>query len=326
MESQAAGGTSRWLAVVAIGVTTLLTLAGCGGSGDQTSTSADETAAANPTASTTAGSAGPDGERTDPVEASGQRPTDDAVEATEGVTAEEPVEADAVVIEIDPDGADGDEVGPDGADGDEVDPDGADGDEDGTNEGGSATSDGAGAGGQDRSIPTTTVTTTNPGAPAGPEPEDVVASRYEAFWQAFGQARANPTSDPSADVPILADLATGEQLEQAHSELIGLAERGEALRPPSTPAVAGLDNDAAHRIRVDSLDDAAAELTVCFVNDRISYRVADGAIISDAVVTVTAKATMARTDGTWKLVRSRAVALDPGVAGCWLEAVSRYPW
>ncbi len=161
---------------------------------------------------------------------------------------------------------------------------------------------------------------------AGDELEDVLATRYEAFWQAFGEARTAPTADPATDFPALADLAAGQQLEQANAEVIDLAAKGQAIRAPQTPAVPGLDVDSAHRIRIERVDGSTADLVACFVNDRIAYRVSDGAVISDAVVTVKAEATMARTDGTWKLIRSHAVALDPGVAGCWLEGDADYPW
>jgi len=190
--------------------------------------------------------------------------------------------------------------------------------------------EGAGPEGADPSTggPVTTrgATTVDPGAMTGDDLEDFLATRYEAFWQAFGQARMAPTASPTTDFPALADLAAGEQLEQATAEILDLASNGQALRAPQTPAVPGLDADSAHRVRVERVDGSTADLVACFVNDRIAYQVADGAVISDAVVTVKAEATMAMADGTWKLIRSRAVALEPGVAGCWLEGEADYPW
>lgn len=160
----------------------------------------------------------------------------------------------------------------------------------------------------------------------GDELEEFLARRYESFWLAFGQAREAPTANPATDFPALADLAVGQQLEAAYAELVDMATEGRALQDPAERAVPGLDNDAAHRIRIEQVDGGSAELVACFVNDRQSIQVADGAVISDLVVTVQAEATMVRADGTWKLLRSQAVALDPGVGGCWLEDESRYPW
>lgn len=160
----------------------------------------------------------------------------------------------------------------------------------------------------------------------GDELEEFVARRYEAFWLAFGEARGQPDADPATAFPRLADLAAGQQLDAAYAELIDMAETGRALRAAEEPALPGLDNEQAHRVRIERIDDASAELVTCFVNDRQSVQVSDGAVISDLVVTVKAESTMVRTDGTWKLVRSQAVALDPGVAGCWLEDEALYPW
>ncbi len=160
----------------------------------------------------------------------------------------------------------------------------------------------------------------------GDELEEFLARRYESFWKVYGEARQMPTANPAVDFPALADLAVGEQLEAAYAELEDMATSGRALRDPAERAVPGLDADSAHRVRVEQVDGGAATLVACFVNDRQSVRVDDGAVINDLVVTVQAEATMVRTDDTWKLVRSQAVALDQGVAGCWLEDESLYPW
>lgn len=323
MESQA-GRISTWLATGIVGSALMLALAGCAAPGDETSATADEAAAAASTASVV-----PDPADADPTAAAGETETG-AGSGTASDPASDPAPGrddesdDAMIVDVDGDGvtSDGSTAENESADrGDRG--DGGDGDgTGGTEQDGSTPSTTA----PPSSTTATTVTAADLDALDGAELEDFIASRYEAFWDAFGQARTNPTANPAVEVPILADLAADEQLEQAHADLVGLAERGQALRSPSTPAVPGLDRDTAHRVRVDRVDDAVAELTVCFVNDRISYQVADGAIINDAVVTVTAQATMVRTDRTWKLVRSQAVALDPGVAGCWLEDESRYPW
>ncbi|MEL6984249.1 MAG: hypothetical protein AAFO29_17615 [Actinomycetota bacterium] len=306
----------------------LLAAAGCGGTGETTSASADEPASAStsfqtdPDEPTSAGDGTGDGTDTDTGTESVTAGTL-TVGGADAESTDDPAPADDAATD---DAATDDDVGPGVDDTTEVTagdgPSGSDGQSTNTSAApGQGTTTTVGTPPPTTAVPTADIDTLD-----GPELEEFVASRYEAFWDAFGQARANPSSNPAADFPVLAELATDEQLDAAHTELVSLADQGQALRRPDNPAIPGLDNDGAHRIRVDRLDDAAAELTICFVNDRISYQVADGAIINDAVVTVTAEATMVRTGDTWKLVRSRAVALDPGVAGCWLEDESRYPW
>lgn len=161
---------------------------------------------------------------------------------------------------------------------------------------------------------------------AGPELEQYLARRFEAYWQAFDIARRAPSDDPGADYPELFQLAAGEQLELAYQELGELFESGHAIREPDTPAVAGLDANSAHRVRIESLEEGVAEVVSCLVNDQVRYELDGGAVISDSVRTVQARSTMAKADGTWKLIRSEATALDSGVAGCWLTDESDFPY
>lgn len=160
---------------------------------------------------------------------------------------------------------------------------------------------------------------------AGPDLEQYLARRYEAYWQAFDIARRSPTADPETVYPELSNLAAGEQLEVTHAELRVLSEAGQAIRDPDSPAVPGLDANSAHRIRIESLEDGVAELVSCLVNDQIHYEVTSGEVVSDTVRTVLTRSTMARADGTWKVIRSEATGLDAGVAGCWLEDEGEYP-
>lgn len=161
---------------------------------------------------------------------------------------------------------------------------------------------------------------------AGPELEEYLARRFEAYWQAFDIARQAPSDDPGADYPELFQLAAGEQLELAYQELGELFESGHAIREPDSPAVAGLDANSAHRVRIESLEEGVAEIVSCLVNDQVRYELDGGAVVSDSVRTVQARSTMAKADGTWKLIRSEATALDSGVAGCWLTDEDDFPY
>ncbi|MGH1493909.1 MAG: hypothetical protein ACRBK7_31700 [Acidimicrobiales bacterium] len=161
---------------------------------------------------------------------------------------------------------------------------------------------------------------------SGTELEAYLARRYEAYWYAFDIARRAPTADAAADYPTLYNLAAGEQLDAAYRELSELFTNGQAIREPDSPAVEGLDENSSLRVRIESLEEGVAELVSCLVNDQVTYDVADGSIVSESVRTVQARATMAKADGTWKLIRSQATGLEAGVGGCWLDDASDYPY
>lgn len=160
----------------------------------------------------------------------------------------------------------------------------------------------------------------------GPELEEYLARRYEAFWDAYDAARGAPTASPQTDFPALGDLAAGEMLEASYEELIRMATDGEALREPETPAVEGIEANAEHRIRVDLVDGTVAELSGCLVNDDVRHIPETGDIVQDSVITVQSVATMALNDGQWKVIRSRSQDITDGVSGCWLEDASAFPW
>ena len=160
----------------------------------------------------------------------------------------------------------------------------------------------------------------------GTELEQYLAERYRAYWQAFDRARRAPTDDPGADYPELFGLAAGEQLDVAIDELLSLYASGQAIREPDRPAVPGLDPTTNHRVRIESLDGGVAELVSCLVNDQVRYEVDGGAVVSETVLSVEARSTMAFADGTWKVIRSQATALDPGVSGCWLADEAEFPY
>lgn len=167
-----------------------------------------------------------------------------------------------------------------------------------------------------------------PGAPAPPGGdaagltdkalEEYVARRYEAYWDAFDAARTHPTADPAGDFPELAELAAGTQLDVSRQTIADMAAAGEATKEPAQPAIAGTDAATEHRVRVDRIDAATAELTACVVNDDVRYVAASGQVVDAGVRTVRSTATMALTEGgVWKLIRSQAVSIDDGVTGCW---------
>jgi hypothetical protein len=178
----------------------------------------------------------------------------------------------------------------------------------------------------DDAAPAVTLADGDPSGLGGDELEAYVANRYEAYWDAYDAARNAPSASPSSDFPILTDLAAGEQLDVSYESLIELAEKGEAIREPDTPAIGGVDADAEHRVRVELIDDSLAEISACVVNDDVRHVVASDAVVRDTVSTVASVATMALTEGEWKLIRSRAVDIADGVTGCWLTDDAEYPY
>ncbi len=161
---------------------------------------------------------------------------------------------------------------------------------------------------------------------AGPALEAHLARRFEAFWLAFDIARQSPSAMPERDYPELAALAAGELLEVAHDELRELHATGHAIRDPGSAAVSGLDADSTHRIRLERVEIGVAELESCQVNDRVRYAVVDDEVLGDSILTVRTRSTMAVSDGSWKVIRSEATELVSGVAGCWLEDQSLFPY
>jgi len=155
---------------------------------------------------------------------------------------------------------------------------------------------------------------------AGEDLEAFVADRYKQYWDEFDTARAAPSPNPSADYPALFSVAAGQQLDQTYADIIQLHDGGQAIREPDEPAIGGTSAADEHRVKVLAMEASVAELAGCVVNDDEHYLVETGNPFSnDGVRTIESTSTMAKTDGEWKLIRSQAVAIDNGIAGCWLD-------
>lgn len=160
----------------------------------------------------------------------------------------------------------------------------------------------------------------------GDDLKSYLADRFEAFWAVYDEARANPGTDPMTDHAALAELAAGEQLAEAVAGVDVMRDEGEVLRESDSPAIDGTDTDSEHRVSVDLIGDGMAEINACVVNDDLTVDAASGAVKSSDVVTVRSVSTMVRTDGTWRIIRSRATEVTDGVGGCWDEPASTYPY
>ncbi len=163
----------------------------------------------------------------------------------------------------------------------------------------------------------TTVTTgadVDPSTLEGDELIAYVAARYRRFWSEFDRARQAPTADPEIDYPTLAGLAGGTQLDTSLDTIRQMHEAGEALQEPDQSAVA---TESPLRLRVEIVDASTAQVQACLINDAERILVATGDVLAADVRTVEADATMVWTDDDWKLIRSQAVGIEPGVGGCW---------
>lgn len=166
----------------------------------------------------------------------------------------------------------------------------------------------------------TSTTTTTTGAPATTEAnggtstttvkpsgtEQLIISRYEAFWDARAAANAAP---PDPDDPALRELATGQQLVTVIAETKDRRDQGLAIRA-AKPSVSAM------RVRVRSIRGDVAVLQECSVDDGIVYRQTTGEVLNADVVTRSAEATMRQVDGVWRVENTRVLQQWKGVAGC----------
>lgn len=158
------------------------------------------------------------------------------------------------------------------------------------------------------SEPTSTAATTDTTSSTGDE-EAVILEQYLEFWDVRFEANSEPV-DPTN--PRLADLATDAQLTNVLEETQRRADQGLALRNPT-------DSVTERRPIVVSIDGSEATIQDCSINDTIVYRVSDGEVIDDSIVTRSVSATMRKVDGVWKLSSTSEIQKWEGVAGCALS-------
>jgi hypothetical protein len=140
--------------------------------------------------------------------------------------------------------------------------------------------------------------------------EDLIKSRYAAFWDARFAANEEPV-DPNA--PALREVATGSQLENVVAETAKRKSDGLAFRRPA--------NSVARRsVQVVEHGDGEATVQECSVNDGVLYRVATGEVVDDSVVTHSVEARLRIVDGVWKVESTRLLQKWQGVAGCALSS------
>ena len=152
----------------------------------------------------------------------------------------------------------------------------------------------------------TSASTTSSTLTAASSAEQEIVDRYRAFWDERLKANTAPLNP---DHPGLTEYATGKQLENVVSETRRRRDDGLAIRRP--------ENSISKRtVKVSKVEGDVATLQDCAVNDGVIYRVANGEVIDDDVVTQSVRATMRRIDGGWKLEQATLVQEWQGVAGC----------
>jgi hypothetical protein len=123
----------------------------------------------------------------------------------------------------------------------------------------------------------------------------------------FTTVTVNDPPDP--DHPDLARYRTGEVLDNAiesvrQNQLLGIAYRHGTS---AAPAMSGT---------IVSLDDEAAIVRNCIVDNVQQVALSDGHVLNDAVATKLFETTLWWVDGTWKVARNSLVQRWEGVAGC----------
>ena len=121
----------------------------------------------------------------------------------------------------------------------------------------------AACGGDDgEATPTTTVTTTTTAeTTTTTTPEEVVLAAYRAFWDAYLEA-ADPVNP---EHPVLAEVATGEELDQLRNAFLARLTAGEVIRGEVELAP-----------RITEVDGTAATVTDCYLDRTGIYDAATG--------------------------------------------------
>lgn len=126
---------------------------------------------------------------------------------------------------------------------------------------------------------------------------------YLAYWKMVDRLIAAP--DPSD--PELTQRATDPLLASLRDDLGTRQTQGRVTRPPA-------NSRYAHNVESVELNDGAATVRDCFIDDRVQYA-SDGSVVNDRVSTVRATAMLTLADD-WKVSDVRTERLGDGTVGC----------
>lgn len=167
-------------------------------------------------------------------------------------------------------------------------------------------------------VPATTLpaTTTPPTTPwtTAPDPTEQVIADFLAAWNAFNEAKLDPTSDEKRDAAR--SLLTGATLD-VFDERIALfrANNWRSMTDPEHPARASVVDGSVE------ITGATASLTYCGLDSNILVEVGglpDGgdAVINEAINAVLTEAELEWSGTVWLLARTPLVQEFPGALSC----------
>ena len=158
----------------------------------------------------------------------------------------------------------------------------------------------------DSTSTSTSSTTPTPTTAPGTTPEQEVIDRYIGYWNARFEANAG-TPDPND--PLLAQFATGAQLDAVVEETQSNLDDGLAIRQADDP------HDF-QKVTVVELEGDRAVVQECVVSDEVIYRRDSGEVVNDVVATHNVRGELQRIDGVWKVSSARLLQRFEGVAAC----------
>ena len=137
--------------------------------------------------------------------------------------------------------------------------------------------------------------------------ETQLAAGVRGFFAARAAANAAPAPNPKD--PLLVASATGDALADVRAETTKRRDVGQAIR-------AGSGHVAQTRVGFVSVTGPAATVVVCSIDDGVTFEVATGRVVSDAVMTRSDRFDLEQSSDVWKVARVVRIQQWEGVAGC----------
>lgn len=154
-------------------------------------------------------------------------------------------------------------------------------------------------------VPPTAPFVTSPNTAAGAAEQEIIES-YIGYWDARYQAGREPVNPES---PLLAEFATGRQLETVREETRYRQEHGQAFRYPEASL-------ARRSVQVVSVAPERAEVIDCVIDDGVLYEIATGKVLNDELASQSLRAELWLVEGRWRVEAAFFIEQWAGVAGC----------
>ena len=161
-----------------------------------------------------------------------------------------------------------------------------------------------GSGSAAKTTTTSTTTSTTVATTTTTDPKDAVKQAWLAYWVMIDRLAAAP--DP--DDPELAQRAADPILSDVKSDMATRKEQGRSTRAPA-------NSRYAHQVRQVTVSGNTAEVSDCFIDDRVQFR-ADGSVLNDEVATVTSAGKLTQSGTEWLVTSVRNEEIGNGDVGC----------